>query len=165
MAKVSAGLMMYRMVAESPSTPEARAVASFPQVLLVHPGGPFWRNKDDGAWTFPRGEVDAGEDELSAARREFREETGSDPAGPFVRLGTVKHRSGKVVHAWAFQGDIDPAAVRSNTFRMEWPPKSGEECEFPEIDRAQFFALGEAARKLMASELPLLKVLEQVCLG
>ena len=147
MPKTSAGLLMYR------SRTQHRAP---PEVLLVHSGGPFWKNKDDGAWTLPKGEVEPGEDLLAAATREFNEETGLTAVGPFLALGQVKHKSGKIVHAWAFPGDCDPTQIRSNTFEIEWPPKSGRKQEFPEIDRAQFFDLTTARRKILAAELPLL---------
>ena len=136
MAKVSAGLLMYRRR------------GGRVEVLLVHPGGPFWRNKDAGAWSIPKGEVQAGEDPLAAARREFEEELGLRAEGPFTQLNPVKQRGGKVVHAWAFEGDCDPAAIRSNTFTTEWPPRSGRMAEFPEIDRAEFFTLAEAIGKV-----------------
>lgn len=136
MAKVSAGLLMYRRR------------GGRVEVLLVHPGGPFWRNKDAGAWSIPKGEVQAGEDPLAAARREFEEELGLRAEGPFTQLSPVKQRGGKVVHAWAFEGDCDPAAIRSNTFTTEWPPRSGRMAEFPEIDRAEFFTLAEALDKV-----------------
>ena len=147
MPKTSAGLLMYR------SRTEHRAL---PEVLLVHSGGPYWKNKDDGAWTLPKGEVEPGEDLLAAATREFNEETGLTAVGPFLALGQVKHKSGKIVHAWAFPGDCDPTQIRSNTFEIEWPPKSGRKQEFPEIDRAQFFDLTTARRKILPAELPLL---------
>jgi len=136
MAKVSAGLLMYRRR------------GGRVEVLLVHPGGPFWRNKDAGAWSIPKGEVQAGEDPLAAARREFEEELGLRAEGPFTQLSPVKQKGGKVVHAWAFEGDCDPAAIRSNTFTTEWPPRSGRMAEFPEIDRAEFFTLAEAIGKV-----------------
>jgi predicted NUDIX family NTP pyrophosphohydrolase len=147
MPKISAGLLMYR------DRTEERV---FLEVLLVHPGGPFWKNKDDGAWMLPKGEVNAGEDLLAAAIREFKEETGFTPVEPSLALGQVKHKSGKILHAWAFQGDCDLTRIRSNTFEIEWPPKSGHKQEFPEIDRAQFFDLSTAQRKILAAELPLL---------
>ena len=147
MPKISAGLLMYRDRIEQRASLE---------VLLVHPGGPFWKNKDDGAWMLPKGEVNAGEDLLAAAIREFKEETGFTPVEPFLALGQVKHKSGKILHAWAFRGDCDPTRIRSNTFEIEWPPKSGHKQEFPEIDRAQFFDLSTAQRKILAAELPLL---------
>lgn len=136
--KQSAGLLLYRR----------RGGAL--EVLLVHPGGPFWAKRDDGAWTIPKGEImkDSDVDALATARREFQEETGMVPEGPFVALTPVRQRGGKVVHAWAFAGDCDPTALRSNLFTMEWPPRSGTFAEFPEVDRAAFFGLAEARRKL-----------------
>ena len=149
MAKSSAGLLMFR------TAPEL-------QVLLVHLGGPFWAKKDAGAWFLPKGEIEAGEDVLSAAQREFREETGIEPHGPFLVLGSVKNKSGKTVTAWAFRGDADPAQIRSNTFRMEWPPRSGKQAEFPEVDRAAFFTVRDARIKMTAAEAELLGRLENV---
>ena len=122
------------------------------EVLLVHLGGPFWAKKDDGAWFVPKGEIEVGEDVLGAAQREFREETGFEPRGPFLSLGSVKHKSGKTVTAWAFRGSCDPAKVKSNLFQMEWPPKSGKMAEFPEVDRASFFGMAQAREKMHAAE-------------
>jgi len=136
MAKVSAGLVMYR-----------KRNAEL-QVLLVHLGGPFWAKKDAGARFIPKGEINPGEQELAAAQREFEEETGLQAAPPFLSLGGVRHKSGKKVSAWAFEGDCDPRALRSNTFQMEWPPRSGMTQEFPEIDRAAFFTLEAAHEKM-----------------
>ena len=136
MAKASAGLLMYRMRNDQC------------EVLLVHLGGPFWAKKDSGAWFVPKGEVNPGEDELAAAQREFEEETGLQPRPQFLPLGSIKHKTGKTVTAWAFAGDCDPESLRSNTFQMEWPPNSGQTKEFPEIDRAAFFSM-EAAREKM----------------
>jgi predicted NUDIX family NTP pyrophosphohydrolase len=136
MSKVSAGLLMYRRRNQQL------------EVLLVHLGGPFWAKKDAGAWFVPKGEINPGEGELSAAKREFEEETGLAAGAPLLPLGSVKHKSGKKVSAWAFEGDCDPAALRSNTFQMEWPPRSGKTREFLEIDRAAFFT-AEAAREKM----------------
>jgi predicted NUDIX family NTP pyrophosphohydrolase len=150
MPKVSAGLLMYRMSQGKP------------QVLLVHPGGPFWKNKDAGAWSIPKGEVSEGEDLLEAAKREFEEETGCKPAGPFILLGAIKQKGGKVVHAWAVEGDLDSAAIRSNTFVMEWPPKSGRQAEFPEVDRAEFFDLATARQKINSSQADFLGELEKL---
>jgi predicted NUDIX family NTP pyrophosphohydrolase len=127
MSRVSAGLLMYRICS-------GRA-----QVLLVHPGGPFFRKKDQGAWSLPKGEVEPDEDLLAAARREFEEETGLKPSGPFAALTPVEQSGGKAVHAWAFEGDCDLTTIVSNTFTIEWPPKSGRHVEFPEIDRWDFF--------------------------
>jgi predicted NUDIX family NTP pyrophosphohydrolase len=126
------------------------------EVLLVHPGGPLWKNKDAGAWSIPKGEYGPGEDALAAARREFEEETGLRPEGPFEELRPVKLRSGKVVRAWAVRGDCDPGAIRSNSVRMEWPPRSGRSVEFPEVDRAAFFTIDEARLKLNPGQVPLL---------
>jgi len=146
--KTSAGLLMYR---------RARGVL---QVLLAHPGGPFWRNKDDGAWTLPKGEYEAPEEALAAACREFAEETGFDVQGPFVPLGEVRQKSGKRVAAWAFRGDCDPGTLRSNSFELEWPPKSGKLESFPEIDRVQWFTLAEARGKILPAQRDLLDRLE-----
>jgi len=156
MPKISAGLLMYRDITEHSNSVE---------ILLAHPGGPFWKNKDDGAWTIPKGEVTPGEDLLAAAIREFTEETGLTPTPPFVSLGEIKHKSGKIVHAWAFQGDCDPAEIRSNTFKLEWPPKSGRTQEFPEIDRAKFYDLAAARQKILVSELPLLDRLAELVIS
>lgn len=144
MAKRSAGLLMYRVRDD------------VMEVLLVHPGGPFWRNKDQGAWSIPKGEIDDEESVLDAALREFEEETGLRPEGPFVALTPVKQKSGKVVHAWAFEGDCDPERIRSNTFAMEWPRGSGRLREVPEIDRAAFFSLDEARTKINPGQAPLI---------
>jgi len=131
------------------------------QVLLVHPGGPFWTRKDEGAWFIPKGELSVDEDPLAAARREFEEETGMKPEGPFIPLGAVKHKSGKIVQAWGFEGDCDPRAVSSNTFTMEWPPRSGHKQAFPEIDRAEFFSLEKARSKIYAAEFEILLRLQE----
>jgi predicted NUDIX family NTP pyrophosphohydrolase len=122
------------------------------EVLLVHPGGPFWQHKDDGAWSIPKGEFGPDEDPLAAARREFTEETGFPVAGDPVPLAPLKQPSGKLIHAWAVRGDCDPALLRSNTFKMEWPPKSGTMREFPEIDRAAWFDLAVARRKIVPGQ-------------
>jgi predicted NUDIX family NTP pyrophosphohydrolase len=132
------------------------------QVLLAHPGGPFFRNKDEGAWSIPKGEPETEEDLLATAQREFAEETGLRPAAPFLPLKPVKQKGGKVVHAWAFQGDCDPRAVKSNTFTIEWPPKSGRQREFPEIDRAEFLDLETARKKIKAGQERLIEELEAI---
>lgn len=144
MAKRSAGLLMFR---------RGRGIA---EVLLVHPGGPFWAKKDDGAWSIPKGLYEEGEDPLAAAQREFAEETGQLPAGPFIELGVFRQPSGKHVSAWAFEGEFDLASFTSNMFAMEWPPKSGRLAEFPEADRAGWFTLKEAFRKITKGQLPIL---------
>jgi predicted NUDIX family NTP pyrophosphohydrolase len=124
-----------------------------PEVLLVHPGGPFWAKKDDGAWSIPKGEYDPGEDAQACALREFEEETGTRLQAPeLVDLGAVVQKAGKEVTAWAARGDLDAAAVRSNSFTMEWPPRSGRQQEFPEIDRAAWFSIDEARTKLVAAQ-------------
>jgi predicted NUDIX family NTP pyrophosphohydrolase len=140
MPKRSAGLLMFR-----------RRDAKL-QVFLVHPGGPFWKNKDAGAWSIPKGEYAEGDDPLEAAKREFQEETGFKPQGQFVELGQAKQSGGKVVSVWAFQGDCSPEDVRSNTFSMEWPPESGRQQEFPEVDRADWFPLDEAHTRILKGQ-------------
>jgi predicted NUDIX family NTP pyrophosphohydrolase len=149
-SKTSAGLLMYRF---------RRGIL---EVLLVHPGGPFWKNRDEGAWSIPKGEADPAEDLFSVARRESAEELGREAVGEFAPLAPVKQKGGKVVHAWAFEGDCDPAEITSNTFTMEWPPKSGRQQEFPEIDRAEFFDLDTARRKLVPGQVGLLEQLQQL---
>src|SRR5205814_3451337 len=126
-ANESAGLLLFRR-------PGGRL-----EVFLAHPGGPFWAARDDGAWTIPKGLVEPGEDPLAAARREFEEETGIRPAGPYLPLGSVRQKAGKVVHAWAWEGDADPEKVMSNTMSVEWPPGSGRRVAFPEVDRCAWF--------------------------
>lgn len=148
--KKSAGLLMYR-----------RSAAGELEVLLAHPGGPYWRGKDAGAWTLPKGEYDESEEALAAARREFLEETGFEPAPPFAALGEIVQKSGKHIAAWAFAGDFDPARLRSNTFEIEWPPRSGRRQIFPEIDRVEWFSLAEARRKLNPAQCALLDRLEK----
>lgn len=132
------------------------------QVLLGHPGGPFFANKDDDAWSIPKGEVDPGEDLLECAKREFIEEIGVTPRPPFIPLTPVKQKGGKIVHAWAFMGDCDPSTVVSNTFKMEWPPRSGKQTEFPEIDRAEFFDVVAARQKIKAAQMRLIEELEEL---
>jgi predicted NUDIX family NTP pyrophosphohydrolase len=131
-SKRSAGLLMYR-----------RRESGI-EVLLVHPGGPLWAKKDRGAWTLPKGEYDLEEDPLHAARREFQEETGFVAEGEFLALGSVRQKSGKIVAAWAFEGDCDPAKLVSNTCEIEWPPHTGRRMEIPEVDRGGWFGLAEA---------------------
>jgi predicted NUDIX family NTP pyrophosphohydrolase len=141
MAAHSAGILLYRLTSGST------------EVLLVHPGGPFWARKDEGAWSIPKGETAAGEEPVDAARREFAEETGSAlELASLVALGDVRQRSGKRVSAWAAEGDLDPESVHSNVFEMEWPPRSGRTREFPEVDRAAWFGLAEARRRLIPAQ-------------
>ena len=120
----------------------------------MHPGGPFWARRDEGAWSIPKGEYTAAEEPLACAVREFEEELGSAPAGPFAELGEVRQKGGKLVTAWAAEGDFDPAALRSNTFEVEWPPRSGRMQEFPEVDRAAWFAPDDARVKLLPAQVP-----------
>jgi predicted NUDIX family NTP pyrophosphohydrolase len=131
------------------------------EVLLVHPGGPFWAKKDEGVWSIPKGEAYPGDDELLTARREFEEETGVKPDGEFIPIGTIKQKSGKVVHAWAFEGDCNPSTNNSNTFKIEWPPHSGKKQEFPEVDRAAFFGIDEAKKKINPAQIALLEELRR----
>ena len=138
-----------------------RVVDGAMEVLLAHPGGPFFRKKDEGAWTIPKGEPDGEEDLLLAAQREFNEETGLTARGPFIPLGSIQQKGGKIVHAWAFAGDCNPPDIRSNSFTIEWPPKSGRQQEFPEIDRAEFFTLRQARQKIRPEQFPLLNQLAQ----
>jgi predicted NUDIX family NTP pyrophosphohydrolase len=148
MRKNSAGLLPYRITAAGV------------EVLLAHPGGPFWAKKDLGAWMIPKGEVGPGEAPLDAALREFTEETGFTARGPFTDLGALVQRGGKAVRIWAAQGDCDPAALRPGLFEMEWPPRSGRSASFPEIDRVAWFALAEAETRILASQRPFLQRLE-----
>ena len=130
-------------------------------MLLAHPGGPFWARRDAGAWTIPKGLVEPGEDVYAAARREFQEETGFALGEHCIALTPRRQPSGKTVHAWAVEGDCDAAACRSNEFTMEWPPKSGKSASFPEIDRAQWFSLEEARRRMLPGQVPFLDELER----
>lgn len=148
MAKRSAGILLYRIR------------KNILEVFLVHPGGPFWAKKDDGAWSIPKGEFDANEDALAAAKREFEEETGKPVDGSPVELNPAKQKSGKLVYAWAVQGDIDPSEIKSNEFEMEWPPRSGKMRSFPEVDRAEWFTISNAEKKINAGQLQLLKDLQ-----
>lgn len=150
MPRQSAGLLMYRICDDRV------------EVLLAHPGGPYFQNKDDGAWTIPKGEPDGDEDLFLTAQREFEEETGIKPRGTFVALAPIRQKGGKIVHAWAFEGDCDPTTIRSTLFSMEWPPKSGRQQEFPEIDRAEFFALSAARRKIKAGQETFLDGLKEI---
>lgn len=136
MSQHSAGIMLYHYREDEP------------YVLLVHPGGPFWVKKDTGAWSIPKGLFNQDEEPLGAARREFKEETGYDVDGNFIELGEIKQPSGKIIHAWALEGDIDASRIASNTFTLEWPPHSGISREFPEIDRGEWFDIQTARKKI-----------------
>ena len=149
MPKESAGLLMFRQRNNEL------------EVLLAHPGGPFWKKKDLGAWTIPKGEIQPGEEPLAAARREFAEELGFTPTGTFIPLSSILQKAGKRVQIWAFEGHCDPATLKSNTFQMEWPPRSGQMQEFPEVDRVAFFQLGEAKLRINPAQIACLEELER----
>jgi len=150
-SRVSAGLLLYR-----------RRAGGL-EVLLAHPGGPFFRRRDEGYWSVPKGEVEPGEELLAVARREFEEETGSrPPGGEPIELGSIVQKGGKVVHAWAIEGDLDPGAAVSNTFELEWPPGSGRRQAFPEIDRVAWFDAAEARRRIKSTQIPLIDRLAAV---
>jgi predicted NUDIX family NTP pyrophosphohydrolase len=155
MAKLSAGVLMFR-----------RNACGI-ELLLVHPGGPFWTSKDKGAWSIPKGEYDEGEDPLAAAKREFAEELGAAPPHrPFLDLGAIKQPSRKTITAFAVEGDFDPATIRSNLFELEWPPKSGRKRSFPEVDRAEWFAPPEARAKIQPGQAPFIdRLLEDLGVG
>lgn len=148
-ASISAGLLLFR-----------RANGRL-EVFLAHPGGPFWARRDEGAWTLPKGGVEAGENPLDAARREFQEETGIAPAGEFIPLGSIRQRAGKIVHAWAWEGDADASTVTSNTTQTEWPRGSGRRITYPEIDRCAWFTPDEARRRLNAAQAEFVGRLEE----
>jgi predicted NUDIX family NTP pyrophosphohydrolase len=131
------------------------------EVLLIHPGGPFWAKKDAGSWSIPKGLYAEDEDALVAAKREFEEETGLKPVGDFIELGAFRQLSGKTISAWAIENDFDISALKSNTFSMEWPPRSGRMREFPEADRAQWFGVAEARRKITKGQVPIVDALER----
>jgi len=148
MPKISAGLLMYR-VRENEL-----------EFLLAHPGGPFWKHRDAGAWTIPKGELQAGEEPLTAAKREFEEEIGLKPEGNFHELQPITQKGGKIVHAWAFEGECDTECIHSNTFQMEWPPRSGKFTTCPEVDRARFFGMAEAKIKINPAQVAFLEELQ-----
>jgi predicted NUDIX family NTP pyrophosphohydrolase len=150
LSKISAGLLMYHYLRE------------VLQVLLVHPGGPFWMKKDLGAWSIPKGEYSPDEDPLKAAKREFLEETGFPADGKFIALHDIRQKSGKRVKAWIFSGNLNPEKISSNTFEIEWPPRSGKMQSFPEIDRAAWFSIAQARKKILKSQLPFLDELEKI---
>ncbi|MBM3577127.1 MAG: NUDIX domain-containing protein [Alphaproteobacteria bacterium] len=150
MTKRSAGILLFRHI------------HGLAQVLLIHPGGPYWRRKDEGAWSIPKGLFEEGEEPLSAAKREFLEETGTTPHGVFIELGEFRQPSGKLLIVWALEGDFDLASFKSNTFRMEWPPKSARFEDFPEADRAEWFDAEKAARKITKGQRPILDALFQL---
>jgi predicted NUDIX family NTP pyrophosphohydrolase len=149
MPKKSAGLLVFR---QGPERPE---------VFLVHPGGPFWAKKDDGAWSIPKGEFSESEDPLEAAKREFEEETGIAPTGEYEPLEPVKQPGGKTIYAWLVRGDFEASSIKSNLFSLEWPPKSGVTQQFPEVDRAAWFATDVARRKILKGQVPFIDQLER----
>jgi predicted NUDIX family NTP pyrophosphohydrolase len=152
-AAISAGILLYRGTVETL------------EVLLIHPGGPFWAKRDEGAWSIPKGEVDEGEDPLACAMRELEEELGTPPpivSEQLIDLGTVRQKAGKLVHCWAAAADFDPATLHSNTFTIEWPPRSGRQREFPEVDRAEWFDLGTAREKINPAQVELLDRLQSM---
>jgi predicted NUDIX family NTP pyrophosphohydrolase len=148
-AKRSAGLLMFRR--------RGKEV----EVFLVHPGGPYWKNKDEGAWTVPKGEHAGGEEPLEAAKREFQEETGFAAGTDFIELGEIKQASGKLVSAWAFEGDCDPGKLVSNLCQVEWPPRSGRQIDIPEVDRGAWFSIPEARERILKSQEPFLDALQR----
>jgi predicted NUDIX family NTP pyrophosphohydrolase len=147
MPKKSAGILMYRLSGDAI------------EIFLVHPGGPFWAKKDLGSWSIPKGEYESDEDPLTAARREFSEETGFAVDGDFIPLAPIRQKSGKIVSAWAVEGTVDASAIRSNSFSVEWPPRSGRQADFPEVDRAEWFNPVEARLKLNPGQAPLVDTL------
>lgn len=148
--KKSAGILLYRMKANGP------------EVFIVHPGGPFWAKKDKGSWSIPKGEFTDAENPLEAAKREFQEETGNTLSGNFIELKPIKQKSGKMVFCWALEGDIDPATIKSNTFELEWPPKSGKKKEFPEIDKGEWFTTSAARLKINEQQVDLIDQLAAI---
>lgn len=154
MARTSAGILLYRLKKKKK-----------PEVLLVHPGGPFWAKRDMGAWSIPKGEIEPNENLLQGAIRETEEETGIKAQGDFIPLTPQKQKSGKTIHAWAVQGTFDSSKIKSNTFEMEWPPKSGRKARFPEIDKAEWFSLAAAKLKIVAGQVPFISELESLFLN
>ncbi|HAR95222.1 MAG TPA: NUDIX hydrolase [Deltaproteobacteria bacterium] len=150
MPSQSAGILLYRLT-------KGRL-----EVFLAHPGGPFWAKKDRGAWTIPKGEFEANEEPITAAVREFFEETGAQVHGPFIPLGSVRQRSGKVVSVWAAEWDLDPQRLKSNSFSLEWPPKSGRQQEFPEVDKAAWFSVEEGRMKMHSGQLSFIERLQGI---
>ena len=150
MPKKSAGLLIYRFRDNKP------------EVMLVHPGGPFWHNKEESAWSIPKGEFDETEEPLAAAIREVQEETGLVVDGNFIELAPARQKSGKIIYAWAVEGNVDAAAIKSNSFSMEWPPRSGKEQSFPEVDRSGWFKLPVAREKILIGQLGFLEELKKI---
>jgi predicted NUDIX family NTP pyrophosphohydrolase len=149
MPKQSAGILVYRIYKNTP------------EVFLAHPGGPFYKNKDLGSWSIPKGEFENDEDRLIAAKREFKEETGQQIDGEFIPLKPVKYKNGKIIYAWMVKGNVDETKVKSNLFPLEFPPKSGKFIDVPEIDRGAWFTIEEAKKKILAQQLPLINEFEE----
>lgn len=150
MPKISAGILLYRLN------------NSDPEVLLVHPGGPFWKKKDKGTWSIPKGEIEPNEDLLQAAIRETEQETGIKSQGKFIALSPLKQKSGKIIHAWALQGNFEPSDFKSNAFEIEWPPKSGKKKAFPEVNETSWFSIAEAKLKIVPGQIPFITELENL---
>jgi predicted NUDIX family NTP pyrophosphohydrolase len=148
--KKSAGILMYRIKGKHP------------EVLLVHPGGPFWKNKNDGTWSIPKGEIDENEESFAAAKREFEEETGVKVQGKFFELQPVKQNASKLVFAWALEGDLDAGVIKSNYIMQEWPPRSGKVISIPEVDKAEWFTISDARERILPGQVALLDQLERV---
>jgi predicted NUDIX family NTP pyrophosphohydrolase len=151
--KTSAGILVYRILGDGL------------EVFLVHPGGPYWAKKDAGAWSVPKGEFEDGENPLEAAKREYKEETGFDITGRFIELTPLKQPSGKIVYVWAVEGNIDATSIKSNLFSMEWPPRSGRQQEFPEVDKGGWFTIGQAQEKLLPGQRGFLEQLLKIVAG
>ena len=147
MPKQAAGIIVYRVRNKKP------------EIFLCHPGGPFYKNKDLGVWQFPKGEFENDEPPLTAAKREFKEETGQKISGEFIPLAPIKYKNGKIIYAWGVKGDVDAGSITSNTFSLEWPPKSGKYIDVPEMDRAGWFAMEEAQKKILPALVPFLEEL------
>ncbi|HMH23740.1 MAG TPA: NUDIX domain-containing protein [Puia sp.] len=162
----SAGILLYRSTHTAPAgqtvPADDGAQAAGLEVFLVHPGGPFWKKKDAGSWTIPKGEFGGDEKALDAAIREFGEETGYSPASPFIPLNPVRQKGGKLVYAWAAAGDLDPSSIVSNEFELEWPPRSGRMQSFPEVDKGGWFTVAAAREKINPAQMPLLEALSRI---
>jgi len=150
MPKISAGILIFRFI------------NPYPEILLFHPGGPYWEKKDAGAWSIPKGELKENEQAIRAAERELKEETGITIIGKLIELGSIKPKNNKIVFAWALEQDFDPSDLKSNFFEIEWPPASGKKQSYPEMDKASWFNIKEAKEKILASQIPFIEELEKV---
>ncbi len=149
MPKISAGILIFRFI------------SPYPEILLFHPGGPYWKNKDIGSWSIPKGELNKDETPIQAAERELKEETGIDIMGELIELGSTKPKNNKIVYAWALEQDFEPLDLKSNLFNIEWPPASGKTQSFPEMDKAVWFTIEKAKEKILASQIPFIEELEK----